>query len=473
MANALQYPGQFEIEQIVLITSKNIEVDLSASVVALTLYEDIFSTTVTGELLIQDSVNLASTGPLIGQEYLKLKIRTPTFQDKSAIIDFSENAFIVHSVMKRERANDNSVQVTALSFVSQELVKNQRLKVTKSLEGTWSQIVKKMLVNEIKTKKDIIIEPSSGLKKFIAPNMRPLDIIVLAAKQAISETRNEPTYLFYETLKGFNFRTLGTLYNEPTQMEYTTAIAGAHSPHGHADVAVGLRTVISYEIVSNNDSLVNYRTGVYGSTLITHDIVGKKWTKNIYHYHNNFPDEHHIVRGGTAAKKEFPIASALAVSADGKTVSDFPARTFLMPTSLNGLKDSQHQTDKSTFSFMAYDPQKWVQRRNSQMIQLENAYNVNISVHGNTLINPGDKIILNLPNISAVKSDEKDDKFYKGPFLIKRIRHDFNMATTPRKHEMSMNLVKDSLEEELGAGGSIEPEASSSVVTNYTWQYPA
>ena len=47
------------------------------------------------------------------------------------------------------------------------------------------------------------------------------------------------------------------------------------------------------------------------------------------------------------------------------------------------------------------------------------------------------------------------------------------MGTTPRKHEMSMNLVKDSLEEELGAGGSIEPEASSSVVTNYTWQYPA
>ena len=284
MINALQYAGQFEIEQIVLITSKNIEVDLSASVVALTLYEDIFSTTVTGELLIQDSVNLASTGPLIGQEYLKLKLRTPTFEDKSAVIDFSENAFIVHSVTKRERANDNSVQVTALSFVSQELVKNQRLKVTKSLKGTWSQIVKSMLVDEIKTKKDIIIEASSGNKKFIAPNMRPLDIVVLAAKQAISETRSEPTYLFYETLKGFNFRTLGTLYNEPAQMEFTTAIAGAHSPHGHVDVDVGLRTIISYEIVSNNDSLTNYRTGVYGSTLITHDIVGKKWTKNIYHY---------------------------------------------------------------------------------------------------------------------------------------------------------------------------------------------
>ena len=144
-----------------------------------------------------------------------------------------------------------------------------------------------------------------------------------------------------------------------------------------------------------------------------------------------------------------------------------------MPTSLKGLNDSQHVTSNNTSPYMAYDPQKWVQRRNSQMIQLENAYNVNVTIHGNTLINPGDKIILNLPNISAVKSDEKDDMFYQGPFLIKRIRHDFNMATTPRKHEMSMNLVKDSLEEELGAGDIDEPKAESSVVINYTWQYPA
>jgi hypothetical protein len=112
---------------------------------------------------------------------------------------------------------------------------------------------------------------------------------------------------------------------------------------------------------------------------------------------------------------------------------------------------------------MAYDPHKWVQRRNSQMVQLENALQVNIMTHGNTLINAGDKVELNLPYISSsqIKSpgNEIYDRFYKGPFLIKRIRHDFIMTSSPQKHRMYMSLVKDSLEEELGATGSPEPSS--------------
>jgi hypothetical protein len=112
---------------------------------------------------------------------------------------------------------------------------------------------------------------------------------------------------------------------------------------------------------------------------------------------------------------------------------------------------------------MAYDPHKWLQRRNSQMIQLENALQVNIMTHGNTLINAGDKVILNLPYTASVKpaGKEKFDRFYKGPFLIKRIRHDFIMNSSPKRHRMYMNLVKDSIEEELEVTGPIEPSAET------------
>ena len=122
---------------------------------------------------------------------------------------------------------------------------------------------------------------------------------------------------------------------------------------------------------------------------------------------------------------------------------------------------------------MAYDPHKCVQRRNSQMDQLENALNVNILVHGNTLINAGDKVILNLPYISsrqiplASPSNDNFDRFYKGPFLIKRIRHDFIMTSSPQKHRMYMNLVKDSLEEELDDTGPIEPSAEAPAEIDY------
>ena len=483
MAEGMQHAGQFIIEDIRLVTTTGLEVNLINSVMGITLFEDIFSMTVTGTIAIMDSVNLASLGPLLGQEYLHLKIRTPFVnKDESAIIDFSKNAFLVHSISKRQKLTGpagGGVQGVVLSFVSQELVKNQRLKVTQSLTGTWSNIVKKMLTDKkyLNTKKKIDLEPTTGVKKFVAPNVRPLDIVVMGMKQAIAEFKGEPTYLFYETLKGFNFRTLASLYNNPALMEYTTFVPGTNIiPDGQPgagtiDVFKDLRTVLDYEIVSNNDSIANYRTGMFGSKLITHDIISKSYKAKTYNYHDNWKNEAHIVSGVTEGTPDYPLVSHLTITEEGLRVSDFPARTFLMPTSLSGGVDSQHTTENNTNPYMAYDPHKWAQRRNSQMIQLENALQVNVLCHGNTLINAGDKILFNLPYGASAKGpkNEQYDRFYKGPFLIKKIRHDFFITEHP-KHEMHMQLVKDSLEEKLDNVGPIEPSSDkSAAVKEYVY----
>ena len=90
---------------------------------------------------------------------------------------------------------------------------------------------------------------------------------------------------------------------------------------------------------------------------------------------------------------------------------------------------------------------------------VENALNINLTIHGNTLVRVGKVVTVKIPYVqtSTVKKDEPFDKFYNGPFLIKRIRHDFAMTESPQKHIMTMNLVKDSLEEELDGAGPIEP----------------
>ena len=479
MAEGLQHAGQFVIEDLRLVTTSGLEVNLINSVIGITLFEDIFSMTVSGTIAIMDSVNLSSQGPLLGQEYLHLKIRTPFInKDESTTIDFSKNVFLVNSITKRQKLA-NGVQGVVLSFVSQELIKNQRLKVTQSLTDTWSNIVKKMLIDKkyLNTKKKIDLEPTTGVKKFIAPNVRPLDIIVLGMKQAVAIYKGEPTYLFYETLKGFNFRTLISLYNNAPQMEYTTFVPGTNIiPDGQRgagtiDIFKDLRTILDYEIISNNDSLLNYRTGMYGSKLITHDIISKSYETKIYNYHDNWENESHIVSGVTEGKPDHPLVSHLTITEEGLRVSDFPARTFMLPTSLSGGVDSQHTTENNTNPYMAYDPHKWLQRRNSQMIQLDNALQVNIVVHGNTLINVGDKVLLNLPYTASTKSakNEQYDKFYKGPFLIKKIRHDFLVTENP-KHQMHMQLVKDSLEEKLDNTGPIEPSAdTAAAIEEYTY----
>ena len=447
MAEGLEGAGSFIIDQLVLVTSTGLSVDLLTSVMGLTLYEDIETSCITGTIMIQDSVNLASFGPIIGQEYLHLKIRTPSLKGAESTIDFSKNVFIVNSLSSRQQLS-RGTQGFVLSFVSQELIKDQRTKVTQSLTGTWSDIVKKMMVEYLKTKKSVRVENTSGVKKFVAPNVRPLDIIRMAKEQAVSNFKDEPTFLFYETLKGFNFRTLASLYNEKPVLNYNTVVPGSNVERGIINVERELQTILAYEIVSNSDSLVSYRTGVYASKLIVHDILSKKYTTNVYNYHDNFINEPHIVSGVTENIREFPTVSSLPVDADGNRVSDFPARTFLLPTSTSNGMDSQHTSLNNSNSYTSYQPQDWLQRRTSSMKQLGGALGIDINVHGNTLVNVGDKVTVNIPNVSAIKG-EVLDTFFRGPFLIKTIRHDFNMTSSPRKHEMTMNLVKDSLEKQL------------------------
>ena len=474
MADGLQHAGEFKIDICELITSTGMRIDLKTTIMGLTLFEDISSLTVSGTIVVADSVNMVSHGPVLGQEYLYLKIHTPTFTEAgSGVIDFSKNVFLVHSVAAREKMT-NGTQVYSLNFVSQELIKNQRLKVMQSLTASWSDIVTKMLTDTayLDTKKDMVIEPSAGIKKFVSPNIRPLDVVKLAAKQAVSTFKGQSTYLFYETLKGFNFRTLASMYNIPEQLEYTTFLPGTNiTKDGNIDVLKDLQTILSYDIISNNDNIVNYRSGMYGSKLIVHDIIGKTYTTDVYNYHDNFENEHHIVGGVTADLSEFPLASDLYVNEKDQRVSDFYARTFLMPTSKSGENDAQHNTEVNNNPYMSYDPENWVQSRNSQMIQLENAFNINIEVHGNTLINVGDKVTVNIPYTGVIKGNSKYDRFYQGPFLIKTIRHDFNVLAKPAQHRMYMNLVKDSLEEQIFApDDNYEPSATESgIIEKYDY----
>ena len=469
MAKGLQHAGQFIVDELRLVTTNGFDLDLKSSLMGITLYEDIHSMTITGTISIMDSVNLASHGPILGQEFLHLKIRTPfDNKEESTTIDFSENAFYVYSISKRKRITER-IQGFVLNFASQELIKSQRLKVTQSLAHTWSDIVKKMLTDKkyLNTKKMVDLEPSIGIKKFVSPNMRPLDVIALGMNQAIAKYKGTTTYLFYETLKGFNFRTLTSLYNNPTLMEYTPLSAGTNiipdgqPGAGSVDVFKDLSTILDYDIIPTNNSIASLRTGMLGSKLITHDIVSKSYETKTYNYHDNWENESHIVSGVTEGKPDFPLVSHVLVTEEGLRVSDFPSRTFLMPTSTSGGVDSQHLTENNTQPYMAYDPHRWTQQRNSQMVQLENALQVNILVHGNTLVNVGDKVLVNIPYSAVAKGpkNEKYDKFYKGPFLIKTIRHDFINSENP-KHKMYMQLVKDSLEEKLDDTGPYEPSSA-------------
>ena len=427
----LRSGGEFNIIQCDLVLTTGKVVGLKASIMGLSIFEGIDQLTVTGTITIQDAFNLASFGPIIGQEYLRLKIATPNLKGGENTIDYSSNPFVITSVDDRVPIG-NGVQATTMSFCSREFVINQRARVRRTLVGSYSDIVQTMVEIDLDSDKRLYSEPSADNKKINAPNVKPLDIIAIATKNAVSEKFNQSTYFFWESTSGFNFRTLGNMYAQNPVMSYLSSTAGTRTKNGVRDIMAELSAIESYRITGSPDTVWNYATGIFSSELIVHDIISKSYQKHIYNYSDNFSEEQHL---GT---------KPLAVNdPDGISVSSFPSKQYLKPTV--GVGTDQSFNDE--FYQYAYGSNKLelMQARNSQLSMMDSALQLSIDVVGTTVVKAGDIVKITIPSVAAVKTtkNETEDMLYNGNFLIRSLRHDFDISNS--KHRMSMNVTKDAI----------------------------
>ena len=463
--------GDFNLATAEVITSAGLKINIKPNIIQIDIFEDMTRNSIAGEILLQDSGGFVSEGPIIGQEYLRLKIQTPSLTNERDIIDFTENVFVINSVSSRSEVANN-VSVYLLSFSSSEIFKNQRTKITGSLTGTYSDIVKQML-DRVNCQKTIFLEPTRGVKRITVPNLRPFEIIQMALQSASSAISDNfsPSYVFFETFEGYNFRSLASLYAQPISQEYTNFVPGGQVKDGIVNIETELKNIIDYEIVDNSNTLYNHTTGVLASKLIVHNIYSKSFKEYTYNYFDNFDDEKHITSYHDG--NQFPIFSDVAIEKDGSRNSDFPARTFLTSIS-EGETDVNNTTLDGTEPFVAPDPQNTLQERSSTINQLERGLILNISTHGNTSIHAGDIVRVDIPLVASIKTQKnrKNDRFYQGVFLVKKVKHEFDF--TVNKHASILTLVKDSLSEKLeGPKDQYEPkpETSSTVISDKTILY--
>ena len=459
------YSGHFSFERVEIISSDGTAVEISNQVVQITIFEDTFNAAIHGEITFNDNFNLQNTLPLIGQEMLSLKIKTPIIQDEEYDIDFTEHMFALFELTQTVIVNDYN-QLHTMKFISIEHIRNQRTKISRTLEGTYSDIVTQIMKKDLESTKNLWIEPSSGIKRLNALNQHPIDIIRQLRTQAVTTYNNSPTYIFYETMWGYHFRSLESLYAEYPVANYTSLPPGQDTIKDRQNIPVEFTKIKDFSISSRPNTLTNQKDGTYGSTLIVHDIFNKKFSTHTYNYFDVFDKEKHI--NSYQGKHQAPIFSKVG-NAVGKRVSDHPSKLYLSPTSINGEGKDAHAVDvNNQAKYAPYNPEQWLQRRTSQISQLDGGIALTILVDGNTFVHAGDIVDVQVPYNSSNKhpKTENVDKFFRGPFLVKALRHDFNVPTA--MHEMTLTLVKDCVDEELPYMESWNESASTVVGQTYT-----
>ena len=121
----MQRAGDFFIDEAKIITSQGIELNILNQILHLVIHENIQRTAVTGDILLSDTIDIATLGPILGQEYLSLKLRTKGVDGEPAVIDFTKELFHITSLGSRTPGGQPNIQILLLEFTTYEISKNE------------------------------------------------------------------------------------------------------------------------------------------------------------------------------------------------------------------------------------------------------------------------------------------------------------------------------------------------------------
>lgn len=415
--NQLRYAGDVNIERATLTSSRGVYQNVTAQIIRVIVYEDLFSPFITGSIILKESFDFQNILPLIGEEYLQLKISTPTIE-KGVI----EGTFLVYKMTDKVNLGDRSLAYE-LNFISTEALIDQNKKISKVFSGKISDIVSKFVIDKIdglESQKKFIVENTRNTIKYVSPYWSPIRNLTFLAENSISETQS-PSFLFFENRDGFNFRSLEKLYQgEPVQKFIMDKYSRDSFPLGGniLNIMEDYKRVGEIEFTTSYDYIDRLRGGMFSSKLISYDSTKKTYTVKNFNINKRFDSQLHLNKNPLFTDKLISRSNAMHIL--------FP-RAFETFTSFGDTTNARILQERISFLKMA------------------EAQKITIKVAGRCDYTVGQIIELTLYKKQPMKDRDKDsdliDKVNSGRYIISAINHSINTSG----HDCYMEIIKDSM----------------------------
>ena len=440
----LQFAGEFLVIKCELMTTNGTTYDIRQLVQSINIYEDIFSTAVSGDITIKDTNNMIFNGPIVGEEKLLLKIQTPQKSpNQDTIIDYTDTPLSVYRINMVTGEGENAL-LYSLNFTTQEAMRNQSSRVSQSYKGQPSEIIEKILrdKNYLDSTRRLFVEDTANMTKVVFPNIKPFVAIKHLTEISNSKQYNQsPAYLFYETTRGFHFRSIDGLASQETKWEYEENIPNTLSEKGTIDVEKNLHTMNSFSVMPTRDTIYNMSEGFYSSRLRVHNIYDKKLKDYSFNYLDNFANDIHTDGGSSA------IITESVDTQTGKRLTDHEDTKLFVSTTSSG----KHFYESKDYPYQSDNLDQTLQRRISRLNQIQKGIKVQLSAAGHTMLQAGDIIQLKVGATSANTKD-KYDMHHSGRYILTTLRHEFNLTADPR-HKLYMEACKDNVINALPSAG--------------------
>ena len=428
----IQKAGDFILDGVLIVGSSGARINVVDQVQELNIYESIDTPYISGNLLISDSAGIAETLPLLGQERLLFKLRTPSHQ---GTIDFNDYHAVVYNIEKRFGSSERE-HIILMNWTTLDHLKSARTKISASFKGTISDIVQRIIKESdyLNSKKPLFIEPSKNIRKFVIPNLTPFQAIKLIKEEAVSADEGSPHYVFFETPNGYHFRSFDSLLGNKGSLSVEHKNTYRSQPPEQQNPGANVATILDWQVDDNCNSFLNTRLGMYASTLFYHDIFNKNIQKFEYNYMKDKVGKRNSMEQGE--KKSGPMISQTILE-NKKTITEFTdAKIFVHPTGSSDLHTEG--TDNNA--------EEWLQESRSR--ELESSYfTLKIETYGDTNIMAGDLINVVIPAnkpLQAPVTKASIEPILSGRYLITSLHH--QVMPADQMHQMVLTITKDSLD---------------------------
>ena len=417
-------------------------VDLSTGVIRLQYWESILQDGIRATVMYGDSGNTidektAIDGlPIVGQEKVELKF-TDNNEETLDLILYVNNV--------KPFYDDSNKSAVLLDLVSKEFIMNQKVRVTKRYDGKVSDHVKTILKDVLKVDEEKItdenIEETQNNYNFLGLNKKPYYILNYLSKASVPSTQNSDGntagYFFYETSKGYNFKSIDTLLS---QEKKKSIIYNETPDNGGEDIPEGYdMKALQFEKENAVNVQNKLRMGAYSTRTVVFNPFNCK-----YEVLNKEAKEVEEKEGIQTAGERLPVFNPeFNTTASGEKI-DF-SRTMYMLLDTGSLPSgdaekpvaaADQQLEKC--ESQNYQPAKILAQSVMRYNQLFAALNT-ITIAGDFSLHAGDAIFVDAPDLQTDTTNDEVNKESGGLYIIADLCH----YITPKETYTKLNLVRD------------------------------
>ena len=368
--------------------------------------------------------------PLVGQEKVVLKFRD---NNKNVLGDKPELVLYVNKITPA--ADKSQKSIVGLELVSKEYILNEKIRVTKRMDGKVSDHIRTILTSQdyLKTEKKVDIEDTINNFNFFGNNKKSLYTINWLSKKGVSaksqKLGDSAGYFFYETSEGFFFKSIDSLLDqEPkTKMIFneTPDTRGSNIPEGYDQKILRFQ---KSNAVNVQDKL---KMGSYSNRIVLFDpftCFYEVKTNEAVQIKDSLKKGGKELSLSDSRNKEFDIP--------GNNKEFSRTQYFLLDKGTAPTGNADQQIEKSGEENFEYG-----QIANQSMMRYNQLYamRASITIAGNFSLHAGDAIFIDSPGLQK-KNTSDVDRRDGGLYIITDICHKIDGTGTYTQ----CNLARDS-----------------------------